>query len=41
MFFDKAWSRKASDKKTFEQRHECKERVSWGVCDMLKEIAGK
>lgn len=37
MFFDKAWSRKNSDKKTFEQRHECKEGVSWGVFDMLKE----
>lgn len=41
MFFDKVWSRKASDKVTFEQRHDCKEGVSWGALFTFKKVAGR
>ena len=41
VFFDEGWSRKTSDKVTFEQRHECKEGVNRGALGTFMEVAGR
>lgn len=40
VFFDKGWSRKSSDKVTFERRHEYKEGVNRGALGIFMEVAG-